>query len=269
MKHGTVLYSGDDDVAVLRLNRPERMNAVVEEMYVDIQEALETACSSLEVRAIILTGSVRVRDGVEKQAFCAGADLKKHDAGERTREQRRSYIELAHETTRRIHLAGKPVIAAVNGPARGAGAEMAVACDFILMADDATIAFPETGLGTFVGGGVTYHLPRIVGLVRARELVYTGRVLDGTAAAGMGLALASFPVGELMEQALALARLLASKAPASLALAKAHLQRSGTSSLDEALRLEAEAILGLMETEDWKEGIRAFTEGRRPVYRGR
>jgi len=269
MKHGTVLYATLDGVAVLRLNRPERMNAVVEEMYLDLQEGLEKAGADQEMRAVILTGSERVKDGVTKPAFSAGADLKKHATGERSREQKRGYIELAHETTRRIHAFPKPVIAAVNGPARGAGAELAVACDLILMANEATLAFPETGLGTFVGGGVTHHLPRIVGLMRAKELIYTGRVVDGPAAVRMGLALGSYPLESLHDEAVALATELAAKAPLSLGLAKEHLHRSWGRDLETVLGLEAEAILACMETEDWHEGVKAFAEKRRPKYRGK
>jgi len=269
MKHGTVLYSTLDQVAVLRLHRPERMNAVVEEMYLDLQEGLERAGADEEVRAVILTGSARVKDGTTKEAFCAGADLKKHATGERTPEQRRSYITLAHETTRRVHEFPKPVIAAVNGPARGAGAELAVACDFILMANEATLGFPETGLGTFVGGGVTHHLPRIVGLMRAKELLLSGRVVNGPDAVAMGLALGSYPLESLQDEARVLATELAGKAPVSLRFAKEHLHRTWERDLETALELETEAILACMETEDWHEGVKAFAEKRRPRYRGR
>ncbi len=268
MKHGTVLYSHADDVATIALNRPDRMNAVVEEMYLDIQEALEKAADE-EARVVILTGSVRVKDGVRKQAFCAGADLKKHSTGERSVEQKRQYIQLAHETTRLVHTFAAPVIASVNGPARGAGAELALACDLLLMAEEATLAFPETGLGTFVGGGVTHHLPRTVGVMRARELVYTGRVVDGREAAAMGLALAAFPVDSLEEETRKLARAMARKAPVSMRLAKKHLRESAGRGLAEALQEETEAILECMETEDWHEGVRAFAEKREPEYRGR
>jgi len=269
MKHGTVLYSAHHGVALLRLNRPERMNAVIEEMYLDLQEALDTAAADPSVRAVVLTGSARVKDGVTKEVFCAGADLKHHAAGTRTKEEKRAYILLAHETTRRLHELPRPVIAAVNGPARGAGAEMALACDFLLMADEATLAFPEVGLGTFVGGGSTYHLPRIVGLLRAKELLYTGRVVEGRAAVEMGLALRSLPAEKLLDAALAFAEELAAKAPVSMAFAKDHLQRSAGRDLATVLRLEAEAILACMETADWHEGLRAFAEKRRPEYRGK
>ena len=266
----TVIYEeAEEGVGVIRLNRPERMNAVVEQMYRDLLTVLDHVEGHEATRALVLTGSVRRRPEGDKQAFCAGADLKKHAEGDRTPWQKRDYILLAHETTRRIYELSKPVIAAVNGPARGAGSEMAVSCDFILMAETATIAFPETGLGTFVGGGVTAHLPRLVGMTQAKRLIYTGEVLDGAAAVACGLALASTPLEELMTAAMDLARTIATKAPISMAFAKEHLQQSPHRDLRTVLQAEADAILACMTTDDWAEGIAAFMEKRTPRYRGR
>ena len=199
----------------------------------------------------------------------AGADLKKHSTGERTAKQRRDYILLAHRTTRRLRELAKPVVVAINGPARGAGAEMALSGDLVLMADEATIAFPETGLGTFVGGGVTGILPRLVGEARAKRLVYLGEVLDGPRAVELGLAMASFPVEKLMDEAMALAARLAERAPVSMAFAKDLLQKAPGRDLETTLLAETEAILACMGTEDWAEGIRSFTERRAPRFNGR
>lgn len=259
----------DGTVATIRLNRPERMNAVIEEMYTEIRDVLARASVDPEIRCLILTGSVVKREGIEKQAFCAGADLKEHSAGRRDADGRRRYIRLAHETTRQIQDLPKPVIAAVNGPARGAGTEIALCCDLILMAEDATLALPETGLGTFVGGGVTHLLPRLVGLSRAKELVYTGRVIDGRTAVEMGLAMACFPVIDLIDEARALAREIAERAPISIAFAKRLLQRGPGLDYSDALDQETEAILACMKSEDWREGIRAFVEKRKARFLGR
>ena len=269
MEPKTVLYSAEDGVGLIRLNRPDRMNAVIEQMYLDLMEVLDQAEKDPAVRALVLTGSVWKRPDGDKQAFCAGADLKKHAAGERTPFEKRAYILLAHNTTRRIHEFPKPILAVVNGPARGAGSEMAVNCDFILMADTATIGFPEVGLGTFVGGGVTRHLTQILGLTRAKELIYTGRILNGPEAVECGLALRSTPLENLMPEAMNLARTLSTKAPLSMAFAKEHLQKAQGRDLETVLLMEAEAILACMTTEDWHEGVRAFAEKRTPVYKGR
>jgi enoyl-CoA hydratase len=256
-------------VATIRLNRPERMNAVIEEMYSEIQDALARARADPGIRCLILTGTVLRREGVEKQAFCAGADLKKHSAGERNREDRRRYIRLAHETTQGIYDLPKPVIAAVNGPARGAGTEMALCCDLVLMAEEATLALPETGLGTFVGGGVTHLLPRLIGISKAKELVYTGKVIDGKRAVELGLAVACYPAAQLIDEARALARAISEKAPMSIAFAKRLLQSGADLDYPAALEQETEAILACMESEDWEEGIRAFVEKRKARFLGR
>ncbi len=269
MNYSTIKPEVNEGILVLRLNRPDRMNAVNEEMYSEIGHLLDSYREDEQVRVVILTGSVRIKNGVEKQAFCAGADLKKHSAGERTHAQKRQYIELAHEATRQLYRYPKPIIAAVNGPARGAGAEMAFACDMIIMSDQASIAFPETGLGTFVGGGVTQHLPRILGLMKAKELIYTGRVLDAGQAVDLGVALYSYPMDVFMERVMGFAASIASQAPLPIAMAKKHLQRSYLLELETVLQLEADAILSCMDTDDWQEGINAFAERRKPVYRGR
>lgn len=258
-----------DKVMVVRLNRPDRMNAVNETMYREIQDVLKGAEGDSEVRVCVITGSVLKRDGIEKQAFCAGADLKAHASGTRDKAARRAYIELAHETTKMLYTFPKPVVAAVNGPARGAGLEMALNCDFILMADDATLAFSETGLGTFVGGGVTSHLPVLVGMAKAKELMYTCRVIDGKKAVSTGLALQSVPVDRLMEATLSLAGDLSEKAPVSIRLAKEMLRNSRFHDIETVLKNETEAILSCMETEDWHEGIASFMQKRKPIFKGK
>ena len=269
MSYETIKFAVEDALAIIHLNRPERMNAVIEEMYHELQDVLSIIESNPAIRTVILTGSVLERAGKKKQAFCAGADLKKHAGGERTNAQKRAYIMLAHETTLKMYRFPKPIIGAINGPARGAGAEMALNCDFVFMADDATIAFPEISLGTFVGGGVTCLLPRLVGLGKAKELIYTGRILDGKTAVDMGLAMKCYPVGVLLEETKTFARVLSDKAPCSLQLAKERLQESSGTAMEAILLQEAEAILSCMDTEDWHEGVRAFEEKRKPVYQGR
>ncbi|MCK4763811.1 MAG: enoyl-CoA hydratase/isomerase family protein [Candidatus Aminicenantes bacterium] len=269
MTFQTIKFEKNNHTAVIRLDRPERMNAVNEDMYREIQQALRDIEADETIRALIITGSVLKKGAKEKQAFCAGADLKEHSAGKRTRAQKRTYIELAHQTTHRLYEFPKPVIAAVNGPARGAGAEMALNCDFVIMAETASIAFPEIGLGTFIGGGVTHLLPTMVGMMKAKALIYSGRVLDGKAAVAWGLAVKSVPVENLLDNALQLAEELAEKAPLSIKSAKSRLQDSGSLDMKTVLTLETDAILSCMDTEDWREGAKAFVEKRKPVYKGK
>jgi enoyl-CoA hydratase len=269
MSYKTIQFFADSNLGIIKLNRPERMNAVVEEMYQEIQQVLDETRDNKGIRALIITGSVLKKNGVEKQAFCAGADLKKHATGDRTRDQKLNYIKLAHKTTQNIYEFPKPTIAAVNGPARGAGSEMALNCDFLFIAETATIAFPEVGLATFIGGGVTRHLPQLVGMARAKELIYSGRVLDGQEAVEMALALKCFPVDSLLEEAKVFAHTLAEKGPIAMSYAKKRLQESFAMDLESVLDLETKAIVACMDTEDWHEGVAAFHEKRKPVYKGK
>lgn len=265
----TVIYEREEQVGIIRLNRPERMNAVIEPMYLDLQTVVDEVAKDPKVHVLILTGTAWQRDGKVKQAFCAGADLKEHAAGTRTLWQKREYIMLAHETTRRLHDLKKPVIAVVNGPARGAGTEMALNCDFLFMADEASLAFTETGLGTFVGGGVTRHLTRLVGMQQAKYLVYSGEVLGGQQAVASGLALRSFPIDDLLQESMSFAHRLSKRAPISLAFAKELIQAAPGRDLQTVLLAEAEAILACMNTADWHEGIASFAEKREPVFEGK
>ena len=146
---------------------------------------------------------------------------------------------------------------------------MALNGDFLIMADNSTIGFPETGLATFVGGGVTSHLPKAVGIMKAKELIYTGKILNGQEAVELGIALRSVPLEDLMSEALGLAKELAEKAPISIGFAKKLIQQAPHRDLETVLLAESEAILACMNTEDWREGIRSFAEKRKPEFRGK
>ena len=269
MDYQNIIYEVSGHVAVIRLNRPHRMNAVIEGMYQELLSVIEKSGQDPAVRCLILTGSVRVKDGVEKQAFCAGADLKEHAKGERTQADKRSYILLGQEVCRAFYRFPKPTIAAVNGPARGAGAEMALNCDFVFMADTASLAFTEASLSTFIGGGVTMNLPRLIGLQKAKEMVYSCKVLNGAQAAEIGLALRHYPIKKLLPAAMDFALELAAMAPISLALAKERLQQPAALDYETVLALEADAVFACMASEDWHEGVRSFAEGRPPVFKGK
>lgn len=268
MTFNTIKYNTDDDIGIITLNRPERMNAVIEEMYQEIQDVLLLAKNNNLIRTIILTGSALEKNGQIKQAFCAGADLKKHSSGERSLKQKKEYIMLAHETCRLLYEFPKPVIASVNGAARGAGTEMALNCDFIIMAEDATLAFPETGLGTCVGGGVTKHLSSILGITKAKELIYTGKIIDGKIAVEKGIALASYPFNELYDKTKIFAKELSQKAPVSIKLVKQLIHQAVNMDIKTSLDKETDAIIECMQTKDWQEGIKAFNEKRKPLYKG-
>jgi len=256
----TIIYKKSGGVAEIRFNRPQRMNAVVKAFYDELQMLLDDAQQDSSVRSVILTG--------EGRAFCVGADMKEHGSGTRTAFQRRQYLHGEQEVCRRIFTLSKPVIAAVNGYALGAGAEMAIASDFILMADTAQIGLPEISIGTFLGGGVTHLLPQLVGLAKARELVFLGDRIDGNQAHAIGLATRVFPAASFMQEVYAFAARLAEKAPLSMALAKQQLNHGIVSGMDAALIAELEGMTFCSTTSDWQEGVDAFAEKRKPVFKG-
>lgn len=255
----TVVTTRSDDLMTLTLNRPDRLNAVSETMYETLIEQLTHADSAPEVRAVVITGAGR--------AFCVGADMKAHSSGTRDRSDRERYLLLAQTVCERIQTMNTPVVAAVNGYALGAGAEIAVSADFLVVASDARIGFPEVGLGTFVGGGVTHRLPRLVGLRRATELLLLGERFSGADAHAWGLAYLAVDSGSVVAAAQALAATLARKAPLSVGRMKQALRHND--SLDAALESEPHQILALMQTRDWAEGVAAFTERRAPRFEGR
>jgi len=256
----TLLVTLDARVLTVRLNRPQRLNAVVEALYQELLDVLRIAQQSPQVRAVVLTG--------EGRAFCVGADMKAHGSAKRTLFQRRAYLQLGNDVCEAITKLSKPVVAAVNGYALGAGAEMAVSCDFIVMADEAQIGFPETSIGTCVGGGVSKLLPQLVGLTQARRLLYLGDKLHGPEAARIGLVLASYPQAQLMAEAQTLAERLAKQAPVSMAMLKPLVNRSAHTSMESQLQQELDAVFTCSTTDDWQEGVDAFAERRAPNFLG-
>ncbi len=255
-----LVVEGDGAIRTLRLNRPDRLNAVSMPLYRALESALADVAGDPSVRAVILTGTGR--------AFCAGADLKAYEEREPTREERVDYVETGQRVYRALQTLPQPVVAAVNGPAVGAGIELALSCDLIVVAEDAKLRLPEVTLGTFIGGGTSYTLRRRVGGAKAAELILLGRFFDGRDAVAWGLANEAAPADEVLSRARALAEVLARNAPISMAFAKRLLDRAEFMTPDEALRLEAEALFACMGSEDWQEGVRAYAEKRDPSYRG-
>ncbi|WP_445000888.1 enoyl-CoA hydratase/isomerase family protein [Halomonas mongoliensis] len=259
-EYETLIIRRHGQVQEIRFNRPHRLNAVTEALYTELNDALTRAEADGEVRVVVLTG--------EGRAFCVGADLKEHKQG-RTAFDRRQYLQGEQIVCKRLMQMQTPVIAAVNGYALGAGAELALAADFMLMAESAQIGLPEVSIGNFLGGGVTWLLPRLVGLAKARELVFLGERIDGAEAVRIGLANRHYPDEGFLEAALAFAEKVASKAPLSMALAKEQLTFSGERTLDACLTAELEGMTFVGTTRDWQEGVDAFAEKRTPRFQGK
>jgi enoyl-CoA hydratase len=259
MNNPEVLTERSGHVVRVVLNRPERLNAVSEIMYLQLIDALDAAEADPDVRCVILSGAGR--------AFCVGADLKEHRRGQRDDTAKARYIQFGQDAAARIQTVRVPVVAAVNGYAVGAGAEMAVAADFLVISAQARLRFPEASIGTFVGGGVSQRLPRLVGVRRATQLLVLGDWFTGTDALSWGLADEAPAEEDFSARVNDLAQQIATKAPLSVAALKKCLFANAT--LETALRTEADNLLRVMDTEDWAEGIAAFAEKRSPSFLGR
>lgn len=255
-----LLYQKRDAIAILTFNRPDRLNAVSQAMYLAMEEAFTDLAHDKSVRAVVLTGAGR--------AFCVGADLKAHGSHNMTDDERRAYVRSGQQACRLIQTCHRPVVAAINGHAIGAGLEMALSSDYVMAANEAKLRFPEISLGTFIGGGTIYTLPHRVGLAKAKELILLGEFFTGAEAAAFGLANRAVPAADVLPTALDIAARLATKAPISMAFAKRLLNRAQHLDPEAAMELEAEALLACMSTSDWREGIQAFAEKREPHFIG-
>jgi 2-(1,2-epoxy-1,2-dihydrophenyl)acetyl-CoA isomerase len=259
----TVLLRVDDDgVAWITLNRPDRLNAFAGDMRDRLHDALDRAASSADVRVIVITGAGR--------GFCTGADVEvMSDLLQRGDDA--TFETLVHagmRVIRRLQSVEQPVIAAVNGPAAGAGASLALACDVRVASEKASIGITFNRIGLHPDWGATHTLPRLVGPGRAAELVMSGRMVDAREAERIGLFERVFADDWFEDEVRKMAKELAAKPPLALKLAKQTLASSLDSGLDEILAAEGERQLRCFRSADAKEGIAAFNEKRKPAFRG-
>jgi enoyl-CoA hydratase len=251
----------DQHVLVVTLNRPEASNAMNTQMGLDLMELFERFQVAFEdVRCIVMTGS-------GEKAFCAGGDLKERRG--MTDEAWAAQHAIFERMLRALMACPLPVIGAINGAAYGGGCEIAAATDFVYASDNARFALTEVTLGIMPGAGGTQNLPRAMGMRRAKEMILTGRPFTAAQAAQWGLVNAVVPLPRLMEETLATARRIAENAPISIRQAKQAVQRGMQMSLWDGLAFEIEAYNRMVPTEDRREGVNAFNEKRKPVFRGR
>jgi len=243
-------------VAVARLNRPERYNAIGVRLAEELNRFVE-GVEGADVRAVILTGA-------GERAFCSGVDLK--ERREMSPEERWEHNRAVNGFVSRLARLQVPTIAAINGLALGGGFEMTLGCDFRIAAEHAEFALPEVGLGIIPGAGGTQRLPRLVGPSRAKELILTARRIDARRALEMGILNAVVPAGRLMEEARSLAEEAAANSPLAVAYAKAAVDVAMETPLEQGLRFETAAIRTTLDSEDYREGLAAFAERRRPEF---
>lgn len=258
----TVLLQIEARVAWITLNRPKQLNAFAGSMRADLDLAVAEAASTQGVRVLVITGSGR--------GFCTGADLAVTSdlAMRRDEAAFAALVQAGMRVVRRIHSLEQPVIAAVNGPAAGAGASLALACDIRVASDNASIGFGFNRIGLHPDWGATYFLPRFVGAGRAKELILTGRNVAAEEAERIGLFDRVVPASAFSSQVQALASDLAAKPPLSLAAAKRTLARSLVADLDETLLAEFAAQMTCFRSADAREGIAAFVGKRTPTFTG-
>ena len=257
-----VLIDIEDGVGMLTLNRPHKLNAFIGEMRGDIARGIDALGADERVRAVIITGAGR--------AFCAGADVK-YMTGLIERREIDEAMALVHggrEVASAIRAMPKPVIAAINGPAAGGGANLALACDLRLASETASLGQTFNRIGLHPDWGGTYAVPRLVGPARAAELFFLADMIPAAEAERMGLVNRVVPAAELMPLAREWARRLARKPALPLRLAKEAIRRSLSSSFDDMLDYEAEAQRACFVSADALEGVRAFVEKREPNFGG-
>jgi 2-(1,2-epoxy-1,2-dihydrophenyl)acetyl-CoA isomerase len=261
MGYQTLFHERRDAVATITLNRPGARNALDIVMRRELIAALDEVEADVAARVLILTGA--------GGHFCAGGDVKTMREKRHTAAEGRARVELLNAMVRRLVDCPKPTIAMVDGYAVGAGSNLALCCDLIVASDRAKFGELFWKIGLVPDGGGTWLLPRVVGLARAKELIFTADVIDAAEALRIGLVNRVVPVAELEAATRALAEKIAAGPPAVLRMAKHMVNRAATSDLAAALDLEAFSQGLAIASEDHQEGLRAFFEKRPPRFTGR
>jgi 2-(1,2-epoxy-1,2-dihydrophenyl)acetyl-CoA isomerase len=259
MSYSSVLFSIADSVATIKLNRPDVLNSFNKHMALELQQALKECEENKEIRAVLLTG--------EGRGFCAGQDLAEAIATDAPpiREIVRTYYNPIISLIRNIE---KPVICAVNGVAAGAGANLAFACDIILASSSASFIQSFSKIGLIPDSGGTFFLPRLIGIHRATALMFTGDKITAEQALSLGLVYKVFEQESLFTEATSTAKQLAAMPTKGLGLTKRALNRSLSNDLQEQLQVEEELQDEAGKSYDFNEGVKAFIEKRKPVFKG-
>lgn len=260
MAYENIIFEKEGAVGILKINRPKSLNALNPATVKEISACLDEIQQDGSIRCLIVTGE-------GDRAFVAGADISAMVT--MTATEGHAFSALGLGVMRRLETLPIPVIAAVNGFALGGGTELALACDLIIAADKAKFGQPEINLGIIPGFGGTQRLARRIGLPRARELIYSGDMIDAETAFRMGLANKVVPLAELLNEAKALAQKLASKPPIAIHQAKVAINAGIDMDLDNGSRFENEAFALTFATEDKVEGMTAFLEKRTAQFKGK
>jgi enoyl-CoA hydratase/carnithine racemase len=258
MAYETLIVETAEGVCLIRLNRPEALNALNSKLLGELVQAVDAAEADADVRCLVIAGSPK--------AFAAGADIKEMST--------KSYAQMFTENffaagADRIAACRKPIIAAVAGYALGGGCELAMLCDFIIAAENAKFGQPEITLGVAPGIGGTQRLTRFVGKSKAMEMILTGRMMDAAEAERAGLVSRVVPLDQLDAEVMAAARKIAGLSPLAVMMNKELVEAAYDTTLTQGVKLERRLFHSLFAFDDQKEGMAAFVEKRKPDFKGR
>jgi enoyl-CoA hydratase len=260
MPYENILVEKKDNIAIVTVNRPKVLNALSIKTVEELVRAFESLKTDSEVAVVILTGS-------GEKSFVAGADIPEFE--ELTPDGAREYAARGQNLLNLIERLGKPVIAAVNGYALGGGCEIAMACTMRVASENAKLGQPEVNLGLIPGYGGTQRLPRLVGKGRAYELILTANPIDAATAERIGLVNRVVPQEKLIEECEKIAKTIAKRGPLAVKYCLEAVDRGLNMSLDDGLALEADLFGLVFGSEDVREGVKAFTEKRKPDFKGK
>lgn len=259
MDFETILYLKDSGIATVQLNRPEALNAINEKVLEELSVVNDYIAGDDDIRVLVIKGN--------SNAFAAGADIK--NFVNYSPREAHQYIYKVQISMNKLMALGKPSIASIAGYALGGGCEMALACDIRIAADNALFGLPEINLGIVPGGSGTQRLTRLVGEGKAKELIFLGEIFDATKALDLGLINLLVPAARLEEETMKLARKLARKPPVAIRTAKELIHLSYDVDIYTGLMMEKEKFAYLFSTEDQREGMLAFLEGRKASFKGK
>jgi len=251
MEYESIIYKEKDGIVTVTLNRPNVLNAMNNQLWIDFESALEKVISDPSIKVLIITGQGR--------AFSTGADLK--ESKTRSPDEYRKYLARLQEVSRKLIRLEKPTLAAINGYALGSGYELALACDIRIAADDALIGSPEAKVTSSVTGGAMRLVQDLVGPGKAKELLFTAENINGLEAARIGLVNKSVPLKDLMEEAFVMAEKIVQNSAFSIKMIKKGLYMAqGEISMEALMDYEVEACLACVSTKERQESLKEFEE---------
>ena len=260
MTYKTLLYEKSDGIARVTLNRPESLNALNSTVYTELYDVFEAIENDADVRVVVLTGS-------GEKAFAAGSDVVEMQNMSTLDIQK--FVATIRKASDRIYTLSKPTIAAINGYALGGGCELSMCCDLRICSEKARFGQPEINLGLIPGASGTQRLPRLIGMAKAKELIFLGDMIDAATALSLGLVNKVVPPEKLMDEAMEWATKLASKSGPVLAMAKMAINTGVDTDIASGLNIEARCVALCFATEDRKEGMKAFLEKRKAEFKNR